>query len=94
MVPFFQLRNGHAEFLRNAGKRVAFHNMIGAVWRSAFCVAALLAVLFAALLLAVLLLALRFAVLLAILLAVLFPVLLAVLLVVAEELLIFRISPA
>lgn len=36
MVPFFQLRNGHAEFLRNAGKRVAFHNMIGAVWRSAF----------------------------------------------------------
>lgn len=36
MVPFFQLRNGHAEFLRNAGKRVAFHNLIGAVWRSAF----------------------------------------------------------
>lgn len=35
MVPFFQLRNGHAEFLRNAGKRVAFHNLIGAVWRSA-----------------------------------------------------------
>lgn len=94
MVPFFQLRNGHAEFLRNAGKRVAFHNLIGAVWRSAFCVAALLAVLFAVLLLAVLLLAVLLELLFAVLFEVLFAVLLAVLLTVAEELLIFRVSPA